>query len=298
MALFAPAFMRPVAIALVVFMLAVFVLFGVGDYPFLQLMMGTTEPYGANMMAHLGVMSLAGVALVWLPLRDVLKQRDPESMALALWVFGAIVFTIYVNHLINARTLLPIAPALGILVARNVPAAAQGAAVKRFMQFAPLAAGLVLSVWVLLGDYAVAENGRFAAKQAAARAKSDGVSLYYSGLWGFQYYVQRQGARVFTVDGADWSEEVRIHMQNGDLLAISSDGREKWRHPPSEFVDTEFYSYPNRFGVATYHPADEAGFYSHLAGIIPYKFGPDHREEYGLYRWDGPDYEPVTVDTQ
>ncbi len=296
MALFAPAFMRPVAIVFVVLGLGVLLLFGAGDYPFLQLMLGTITPYDGRIAAHLGVMSAAGLALVWLPFHDANQRRDPESFILVLWVFGAILYTVYVNHLINARTLLPAAPALGILLARNVPVPAREAIVRRAVHGIPLAAGLALSVWVLLGDYAVAENARTAAKRGAARAQSDGAALYYSGEWGFQYYVQQAGAGVLLVDGADWGEELRVHMQHGDLIAVSSEGREKWRHPPSDFVDEEFYARPNRFGVATYHPLDEAGFYSHLTGIIPYKFGLVQREEYGLYRWTGPDYAPATLD--
>jgi hypothetical protein len=253
-------------------------------------MLGTTEPYGLNMRIHLGAMLLAGAILLPLPLVDFYRRRDVESAILALWVFGTVVFTVYVNHLINARTLLPAAPALAILVARNLPPPKPGAGRWRLATLLPLAAGLVFSVWVSLGDYAVAENGRFSARRAAERANSEGVDLYYSGLWGFQYYAQLERARVFTVEDLGWDEGFRIRMQHGDLLVVSSDGREKWRSPPEGFVLEEALAYPNRFGVATYHPADETGFYSHLAGIVPYKFGLRGREEYGLFRWTGPDY--------
>jgi hypothetical protein len=65
-----------------------------------------------------------------------------------------------------------------------------------------------------------------------------------------------------------------------------------------EFVGVEYFAYPNPFRVATYHPADEAGFYSHLAGILPYKFGLESPEEYGMYVWNGPSYVAATDLTQ
>ena len=297
-ALFAPAFIRPIAIACAAALIAILVLLGVGDYSFFQLMLGTSEPYGWNLLSHLGAMALAGAVILWLPVRDALRRRDAESAVLLAWIFGAFVFTLYVNHLINARTLLPMAPALGVLLARNVSLPSPGARRQVIAQSVPVAMGLILSVWVLLGDYAIAESGRFSARAAGERAKSDGVRLYYAGLWGFQYYAQLAGADVFRVDDADWGGEFRVRMQQRDLLAVSSDGREKWRYPPGDFEEADFFAHPNPFLVMTYHPADEAGFYSHLAGVIPYKFGTSSREEYGLYRWTGQDYVTAQPDSQ
>jgi hypothetical protein len=187
-------------------------------------------------------------------------------------------------------------PALGILLARNVRMPEGSSGYRRAMSLAPLAAGAVLSIWVLMGDYAVAENGRYSAREAGERASTEGVRLHYAGLWGFQYYVQQTGARVFSVDGGGWGEELHVRMQQDDLLAVSSDGRESWRDgPPDSFEAAAFFAYPNRARVATYHPADECGFYSHLAGIVPYKFGLKSAEEYGLYRWTGEDFLPEKV---
>ncbi len=291
-AFFAPRYMRPLALLAAMAIAVAAATPVIREYSMLQLELGTPTPYAWSMRLHLGAMALLGVLLVWLPVQDLLKKRDAASVVLSLWVLGALVFTTYINHLINARTLLPMVPALAILMARNVRATGAATGFRRAISFAPLASGAVLSMWVLLGDYAVAENGRYSAREAAKRAAADGVQLYYSGLWGFQYYVQLEGARVFQVEGDGWGDELHVRMQHGDLIAVSSDGRERWRPAPGEFEDAAFFAYPNRFGVATYHSADECGFYSHLAGILPYKFGLASREEYGLYRWTGPDFVP------
>jgi len=118
------------------------------------------------------------------------------------------------------------------------------------------------------------------------------VMLHYSGLWGFQYYVRAQGAMPFSVIDGGYGGDHVIKMAHGDLLAVSSDGREKWRRAPERFEEVVFITAPNRARVVTYHPVEPAGFYSHLSGILPYKFGIASPEEYALYRWLGPTYVP------
>jgi len=287
MALCSPIVLRPLgALAWIATIVAVLA-FKIDGYSLLQLMIGTTERYGLVMLAQMGLMLAAGGVLLVMPIRDVVRHRDAEGVLLGLWMFGAIIYTLYVNHLINARTLLPLAPALGIVIARNLPAATG-----RAVQFAPVALGALLSLWVAWGDYAVAEGGRHAAREAIARAEAEQAKLYYAGLWGFQYYVGASGAKPFSVVDGGYGGEHTIKMAHGDFLAISSDSREKWRRAPDRFEEIAFPNVANRARVATYHPVDPAGFYSHLSGILPYKFGQSSPEEYGIYRWLGPSYVP------
>lgn len=285
MALCAPLMLRPIGLAAWLATVAAGMLIRNDDYSVVQLMLGLSDRFDASTRIQVGLMLAAGGILILLPMRNLAKRPCAEGVLLALWIYGAVIFTVLVNHLINARTLLPLAPALAIVIARALPEVTSST--QRVARLAPLAAGAVLSLWVAWGDYAVAESGRQAARAFSARAAQDRVQLHYSGLWGFQYYIELAGATAFTASGTSLGEELKIHMQNGDLLAVSSDGREKWRRPPESFAEVEFSSTPNPARVATYHPADQAGFYSHLSGILPYKFGPRSREEYGLYRWMG-----------
>lgn len=288
MALCAPLILRPIGVMAWVLVVAGGMLFRIDGYSLVQLMLGLSERFDVSMRIQVGLMLAAAGLLLILPLRNLATKPCAEGVLLALWVYGAIIFTLAVNHLINARTLLPLAPALAIVIARGLPEAET--ATRRVLRLAPLAAGAVLSLWVAWGDYAVAESGRHAAQVFAERAKKEGVHLHYSGLWGFQYYIEPYGATPFSASGTSLGEELKIHMQHGDLLAVSSDGREKWRRSPNNFEEIEFSAVANHAAIVTYHPADQAGFYSHLSGILPYKFGPRSQEEYGLYRWIGPSY--------
>ncbi len=261
-------------------------------YSILQLLLGESEPYGAQSLAHLGLMLGAGVLLLGLVGMDIAKRWGPEALLLALWVLGTLVFTVRVNHLINARVILPMVPAVAIVLVRQLAARAEDVhehPPRRLLWPLPVAA--LFSLWVMAGDYAVAENGKESAQRAVEAARGEDGDLYYSGLWGFQYYLQAGGARPLRVQPADTLDgQHKPILQSGDLVVVSSDGRETWRVPPKGIEEVEIYSFQNRFGVATYHPVVEAGFYSHLSGLFPYFIGVMPPEEYGLYRWTGPSY--------
>ena len=64
----------------------------------------------------------AGFSVMALAAADAWKRRDADSLLLMLWVFGTFIFTGFVNWTINARSVLPLIPAAGILLARRVDA--------------------------------------------------------------------------------------------------------------------------------------------------------------------------------
>ncbi len=292
MALYAPHVLRARALLAGTGVLALGLIPFFDGYSILQLLLGVTEPYGAQSLAHFGLMLGAGVLFLAIVGIDAVKRPGPEALLLALWVLGTLVFTVRVNHLINARVILPMIPAVAIMLVRQLAARtdAIGEHPPRRLLW-PVAVAALFSLWVMAGDYAVAENGRESALRALEAPRLEDSDLYYSGLWGFQYYLQAGGARPFRVQPADtFDGEHKPILRSGDLVAVSSDGRETWRAPPKGVEEVAIYSFQNRFGVATYHPVALAGFYSHLSGLFPYFIGVMPPEEYGLYRWTGPSY--------
>ena len=63
-----------------------------------------------------------GFSVMALAAADAWKRRDADSLLLMLWVLGTFIFTGFVNWTINARSVLPLIPAAGILLARRVDA--------------------------------------------------------------------------------------------------------------------------------------------------------------------------------
>jgi 4-amino-4-deoxy-L-arabinose transferase-like glycosyltransferase len=99
---------------------------------------------GAPLLVHwtragieVGVLVIGGVSLLALLFSDVWKLRDSDSSFLGLWTLGTFVFAVFLNWTVNARSILPLIPAAGILLARRIELRAQG--------------GWTSRLWVLCG---------------------------------------------------------------------------------------------------------------------------------------------------
>src|SRR5690606_14711949 len=137
---------------------------------------------------------------------DLYRNQNPDSLLLALWVVGTIVFAVFVNWTLNARSVLPLAPAAGILAARRLEL--------RWQSFTPgmgwaLTAGAALSLIVARADFAYAVADRTAAQSLDARFA--GERLWYTSHWGFQYYLEQQGREPF--------DRTRDRIEEGEWYA-------------------------------------------------------------------------------
>ena len=63
---------------------------------------------------------VAGLSLAALALADYRRHRDATSALLGLWTLGVLIFASVFNWTINGRSLLPLLPAVGILLARRL----------------------------------------------------------------------------------------------------------------------------------------------------------------------------------
>src|SRR5256714_4163226 len=61
-----------------------------------------------------------GVGILALAVADLFHQKTADSLLLNLWVFGTFFFATMMNWSITSRTILPIAPAVGILLIRPI----------------------------------------------------------------------------------------------------------------------------------------------------------------------------------
>src|SRR5438552_11747994 len=69
---------------------------------------------------HLILFVAGGTSILALAVADYWRERDADSLFLASWVVGTFLFTAFVNWTINARSALPLIPAIGILLARRL----------------------------------------------------------------------------------------------------------------------------------------------------------------------------------
>src|SRR5204862_6338284 len=100
------------------------------------------------------VWAVGGVCVLALAVADVWARRDAGAWLLGLWVIGTFLFAAEINWTVNGRSLLPMGPAIGMLVARRLErnALADQISSPRSACIC-LAGGVVLALWVTRADF-------------------------------------------------------------------------------------------------------------------------------------------------
>lgn len=222
-------------------------------------------------IAQLDLLAVAGIHVLALPVADLWERRDADSLLLFLWVTGGFVFATFVNSTINARSILLIAPAAGILIGRRlehrrVPA-------RSWWALAPLLAGTCLALLLATADYGLAGAGRAAAGVLQADYGPTGRTMWFQGHWGFQHYMEAVGARPF--------DRRRLGMFAGDLMILPENNTNVlFPLPGIPMFLLRVIELPSSRWLATLQPGIGAGFYSELVGPLPFAFGTVPPERY------------------
>jgi 4-amino-4-deoxy-L-arabinose transferase-like glycosyltransferase len=222
------------------------------------------------------VFTVGGIQLLLLPLADVWKRCDPLSMTLLCWVFGVAVFDVGINWTVTARGFLPMAPALGILVARRLEKN-HDALLKPNLKTLlwPALAAAAVSLILVKADYELANTGRKVAQNLMSQYAKGERTVWFAGHWGFQYYMEKLGAKpVETPKPAFKHGDVVIYPNHGSNIGI----------PDLSVLTlvTKFTFIPNSH-VATMNPAVGAGFYASVMGPLPFAVGRLEPEIYLVY---------------
>jgi hypothetical protein len=236
------------------------------------LWLGTREE--TQSFLQLGPFISGGISLTALAVSDFRFRKDADSAFLGMWVAGTLAFSAYVNWTVNARSLLPLVPAAGILLARRIDRRGP------FGTGAALALAGAMALWVCGADYRLANSAREAAQYFASRSGANRSNLSFEGHWGFQYYMQRAGFGPVSLDSyrAEPGNEIVLPENNTNV-----------NDPAPELVASQTtVDFETNVGIAT--AALDAGFYSDLYGPMPFAFGRVPPEQYTvvLLRGSGP----------
>jgi 4-amino-4-deoxy-L-arabinose transferase-like glycosyltransferase len=240
-------------------------------------MLGNWSTY-AGSPARLGIafqwslLLLGGLWVLALPLLDWKRHKNADSLLLLLWVFGTFLFCV-LNWTINARSLLPVAPAVAVLVLRRIETVAPSA--KLTWRFATAA---FLSLLVSLADYQLANSARTAALTIKEKFdNSSTTTVWFQGHWGFQYYAQSTGLRAFdsTHSRVSPGDLMVLPFNNTNLIPIRKEKAER-------LTVIELPVFPC---VSTMSKAIGAGFYMDVLGPLPFAFGAVPAEKYYVLRW-------------
>jgi hypothetical protein len=181
-------------------------------------------------------------------------------------------FTAFVNWTANGRTLLPMAPAVAVLIVRKI-SAGEGLLPKiRWPAFSlAMACAAMLAALTAIADYTLANSARTAARDLVERYKSEDGTVWFRAHWGFQYYAELEGAKAF--------DRTTTCFCDGDKLILSMNNVAPVLVDP--FGDkSERHEYPVFPFLTIWSRTLDAAFYWDGFGPLPFTIGNVPGEAY------------------
>jgi hypothetical protein len=230
-----------------------------------------------DVLIQFGLMSLVGVGVVWLTVADLYKCRDCNSLLLFLWVLGTFFFAGFVNWTVNERSILPMAPAVGILLVRALDRQGEtGRQIKGWWRIRwPLILAAIVALSVCWADYTLAGTARDAAKTIRQAYKNQPNVIWFQGHWGFQYYMETYGGRALDFKGSRplIGDIIVFPVNNSNVMPLLKD---------KVFLGKVFEFTPCRW-LSTMNAPLGAGFYANIWGPLPFVLGRVPVEKYYVF---------------
>jgi hypothetical protein len=226
---------------------------------------------------QLTLLTAAGLHLLLLAAADVWQRRDTNSMILGLWIMSGFLFASVLNWTVSARSFLPLAPAVAILLVRRWDAT-RGNFMAGGWAVWPLVPSAVIALGLVMADYRVADSARTAAEQIAAQYTPPNHKLWFEGHWGFQYYLEKLGGQPMDVE--------RSLLQPGDVVVIPFDNSNFMPLPPGSvgWVNDLQYSPDSWINLSVGAASESGGFYSSVIGPVPFAVGRVNPHVYCLVK--------------
>jgi 4-amino-4-deoxy-L-arabinose transferase-like glycosyltransferase len=226
--------------------------------------------------AHLLVFIAGGLFVVAFVAIDAWHRRGADSLLLSAWAIGTFVFTFYVNWTVNARSVLPLIPATAILICRRVDDLDWAWLRSKWILAVPVLASASVSLWLATADVALANSAKQAAILVEARAQKQSTRVFFSGHWGFQYYMESLGGRP-----AEFTKQADV--QPSDLLVQPDNNTNPYSFPLEIIASWDSIDLDVNHWITPVRHEMGAGFYSSTGfGPLPFAFGRVPPERYML----------------
>jgi 4-amino-4-deoxy-L-arabinose transferase-like glycosyltransferase len=227
-------------------------------------------------------LSATGMLVVVLCLSSCARRRDTDTLLLGLWMFGTLFFASVINWTCNVRVLLPAIFPATLLVLRWIELEPEP---ENWLQWARFSIVPTAAVALLVGlaDYQYAAAVRdFVATRVAGQIER-GTKAYFTGHWGFQWYMEEAGASA--LDGS------AVPIQAGDILVHKSGNDNFFPELPRKLIWEESVFSP--LCLQTFRYAIHGNFYDGTGGGLPYAFNPNcSLEQFRIYRIMSEDLQP------
>ncbi len=218
-----------------------------------------------GLIIHFGLFAAAGLSLLVMAFRDLKATRNADSVLLILWISGTFLFASLGNWTVSARTLLPMAPAVGILIMRQ--SEHRGISARHAVW--PLVLCAFIALATANADQQFADSARTAAKLIHSRFKTKGAT-HFEGHWGFQYYMEPLGAKPMAYG--------ETRLREGDVLIIPRNNSNARPLPPG--VKHTVVKLQATHWLTTMDGVLGVGFHSAIWGPVPFAFSCTTPERY------------------
>jgi 4-amino-4-deoxy-L-arabinose transferase-like glycosyltransferase len=224
-------------------------------------------------IVQLVVFVAGGLSLLGLAFSDLRKRRDADSLLLVLWLLGTFIFAVFLNWTINARSVLPLIPAAGILLARRLDEKSFPSLPRlQWLVIIPLAISGMLSLGAASADTELAESARKAADFVHSQSSERPGNVFFEGHWGFQYYMQSYGAQPVNIRA--------FPLTPGNVVVIPENNTNIFGVPPGVANSQQVIEVKTNSWISTMRPEVGSGFYASLWGPLPFAFGAVPPERY------------------
>jgi len=228
-------------------------------------------------LIQMSLFIVGGVSILALAVFDVICNRSPISILLASWLIGGLIFVGAVNWTVSGRNILPLAPAVAVLIIRRMESRSNGGLPDPMRHWWwPLGVSLAVALMVARADWQWANSERTTAGTIKDELVGRCNGISFEGHWGFHYYMEQLGAKPLTrtplILAAN--EAVVLPMDNTCIFDLPSNLVE-----PLAEVDVT----PSKW-ISIQSTPDGAGYYSDEWGPAPFVFGPATKRSYWIFR--------------
>jgi Dolichyl-phosphate-mannose-protein mannosyltransferase len=225
---------------------------------------------------QLAVLAIGGFSVLALLLWNLWKHRDSEALLLSIWGLGTFIFAALLNWTLNARSILPLIPAVAILLARRLDSRIKEPThvFSSYAWVVPLILSAGIAVWLTVADARLAKISEDATSILIKANGGRTANLYFEGHWAFQYYMQLHGAKAFDVRYS--------RLRSQDVVAISENNTNGVPLSPEMIDSQRLLVRPMPGDISTMSLPMGSGFYTSLWGPLPFAVGPVPPERFKL----------------
>jgi 4-amino-4-deoxy-L-arabinose transferase-like glycosyltransferase len=228
------------------------------------------------------LMVISGISVLILTFIDYWKSKEVDSLLLLLWVLGTFIFVAFINWSVNGRSVLPMIPAVSIVMVRRIEKRSAFVKLSFFKSVLPLVPAFIVVMLLVWADYAWANSSRSAVKTISEEFKNSHNTVWFQGHWGFQYYMEKEGHTAYNY--YEYGFDFEKFRPAAEDVIVCPFNNSNVRSLPQEsfFLKKSFEIIPSRW-LATLNFSVGAGFYADIWGPMPFAAGRVFPEKYDIY---------------